>query len=87
MKTSTSRTDIYDPPFMKPASTALVAEARKRIKGMDRVDGGMSAYTLDEHLRTALTALQTAIDMTDWSIAADAYVMLQEAEQRVRQGK
>lgn len=62
----------------------LVAQARKRVQSMDKVDGGMGHLPPDMDLRTILAALNCALKTEDWGTAADAYCMLQDLELVVR---
>ena len=63
----------------------LMRAARKRVEAMDKADGSTTAdHPLDLALRTAMSALNAAMGMGDWSVAADAMVMLQQIELRYR---
>lgn len=64
--------------------TDIIRRARKRISEMDQVDGAVQQLPLDLAIRTCITALDCAINGLDWTLAADAIVMLQAIEEKVR---
>lgn len=67
----------------------LWQKALKRVRKMDEDDrrsGDMPPQycPLDLHLRNTISALVCAMQTKDWKVAAEALVMLQDAELRVR---
>lgn len=62
----------------------LLQAVRKRLREMDVIDGGLMRLPLAVHLRTAITALVTALGTRNWVTAAEALAMLQDAELRAR---
>lgn len=64
---------------------ALMRAARLRVANMDAVDGSNVALgPIDMSLRTVMCALSCAIKSSDWSVVADAQVMLSQIELRYR---
>jgi hypothetical protein len=66
-----------------------IRNARRRIRTMDKVENAAGFATpnqcpLDLHLRTILQAILCSLQTREWGIAAEAFVMLQDLELRVR---
>ena len=78
--------------FAGMESNPLVARAVQTCADLSRAEQAVGFVSpekcaLDVHLRTAIIALATAIEMAEWKTAAEAFVTLVEAEWRVREEK
>lgn len=64
---------------------SVLRRAKKHVAEMDKTDGSsVTKFPTDMALRTIMTAIQTGIQMKDWSCVGDAMVMLQQIEPKFR---
>lgn len=81
-------TERFELPMTKE-NERLMQDARNTNHNRDLVDrkNGFAApgdTTIDLHLRTAISAISTGVNMRDWTCVAEGLAMLQDAEVRAR---
>jgi|GEM_PF-2623607 len=82
------KVEFFDPGFELTAECKeLIDKAKKKIAGMDKIDGGVDIMHLTEWLQTVMTALIGGINRKDFDMIAEAYIMLGQLEKQARELK